>query len=80
MTTFNFDSCIEKFYTYRSAQVAADLWVDLDDFEIKLLSKCIEENGYRMDNHICWKMKDGLCLSYSDHKLGIGTKIIEERW
>ena len=80
MINLNFTSCIDRFYTYRSAHLLATLWIDLEDFEIKQLSKYIEGMSYRMDNHICWKMKDGLCLSYSDHKLGIGTEIVEERW
>lgn len=80
MLQFSFDGCIDKFYPYRSAQLCATLWVDLDEVGVTLLAHCIENMGYHLDNHICWRMKDGLCLAYSDHKLGVGTEIIEEKW
>lgn len=80
MLQFDFDSSIDKFYPYRSAQLCATVWIDLDTVSIKLLSNCIERMGYHLDNHVCWRMKNGLCFSYSDNSLGIGTEIIEEKW
>lgn len=80
MLSFAITSCIEHFYTYRSAQLCASIWFDLDDNGKKSLSNYLKRMGYRMDNHICWKNKDGMCFCYSDGQLGLGTEIIEEKW
>lgn len=77
MLSFAITSCIEHFYTYRTALLEASIWIDLEDREKKQLSNYLKRMGYRMNNHICWKNKDGMCFSYSDGQLGLGTEIVE---
>jgi hypothetical protein len=71
---------ISEFYTYRTANIEISLSIELSETEIKQLSKYIEREGHRMDNHICWKNTKGLYFRYSDGKLSIGHRIIIERW
>lgn len=71
---------ISEFYTYRTANIEISLIVELDEISIKQLNRYIERNGYRMDNHICWKNNKGLYFRYSDGKLHVGHRIIIERW
>ncbi len=80
MITFDITSCIEKFYTYRTALIDASIWIDLEAGERQMLRKYLQNMGYRMDNHICWKNKDGMCFMYSDNKLGLGTNLREMCW
>lgn len=80
MLSFAITSCIEHFYPYRSALLSASIWIDLDDNGKRHLKHYLERMGYRMDNHICWKNKDGMCFCYSDGQLGLGTEITEEKW
>ena len=80
MIEFAFNSCFAKFYPYRRALLCASIWIKLDEDGKRFLAKYLERQGYKFDNHICWKLADGCCFSYSDGKLGIGTEIIEERW
>ena len=77
MITFDITSCIDKFYPYRTALLQASIWIALDDKDIQHLTKYLQRMGYKMDNHICWKNRDGMCFSYSDRSLGLGLEIVE---
>lgn len=80
MLNFDFNSCFEKFYPYRTASLSASIWITLDEKGKAAIAQYIKRMGYKMDNHICWKLKDGGCFSYSDGALGFGTEIVEGRW
>lgn len=80
MLSFAITSCIEHFYTYRSAQLCASIWIDLDDYGKKILHNYLERMGYKMDNHICWKNRDGMCFSYSDGQFGLGLEIVKGKY
>ncbi len=69
---------IKNFYSYRSNRCSHSFVIDHVPFnEIK---EYIEEQGFRMDNHISWENKYGLCFTYSDHSLYIGNKMIGRSW
>jgi hypothetical protein len=80
MITFDITSCIDKFYPYRTALLEASIWITLDDKEKQRISKYLQLMGYKMDNHICWKNRDGMCFCYSDNQLGLGLEIREENY
>ena len=80
MIAFTFTSCIEKFYPYRKALLYASIWIELDEQEKQRLGKYLERMGYKMDNHICWKNRDGMCFSYSDGHFGVGLEIVEGKY
>lgn len=78
LTFINFN--ITEFYSYRRAIVDASIWIDLDLKDKNILRNYLSNAGHSMDNHICWKDSDGTCFQYSDGQLGIGTKLIEQKW
>ena len=80
MITFDITSCIDKFYTYRTALLQASIWIHLEEDERAKLRKYLERQGYKYDNHICWRNKDGMCFAYSDGSLGLGLEIVEGRY
>ena len=73
------DTPISEFYTYRSARVAPILTIECDEYMCSVIRSYIEDNGYRHDNHICWK-SGGLCFMYSDRHLYVGDEIIKTNW
>lgn len=75
-----FKGQIQRFWPYRSAFAETQVQLDLEDFDIKILKRFVEENGYRMDNHISFELESGLYCTYSDHKLYISSTIIEGKW
>lgn len=80
MVTFDITSCIDEFYTYRTAVVESSLIIHLDQKECNMIRNYVKEQGYKPDNHICWKNKDGMCFMYSDRTLIIGLSIIKRNW
>lgn len=80
MITIDFTSCVDKFYTYRSALVDSSVNIHLTPDDSNVLRNALKRCGYTMDNHICWTTKDGMCFSYSDHVLSIGTSLRECNW
>lgn len=78
---FNFTAEITNFYTYRSAIVPPKfLSLDLDSKQIASLKFFIESNGYKMDNHIAFKLSNGLCVGYSDRTLYLSDEITVKHW
>ena len=70
---------IVEFFSYRTAMVQPMLVIEDDDLWW-YVSKYVERNNHRMDNHICWKADNGLYYGYSDHKLYVSTKITLGNW
>lgn len=80
MLQFSFEDSnnIVEFYPYRKAMVAQAVTFDLDDFDVNVvLKRYLEEQGYKKDNHICWKTAEGLYFQYSDGTLYVGLSIIK---
>ena len=76
-----FTGKIVKFYPYRTALAGSSTYVELSREDIEVLRKFIEdENGYKIDNHICFQTDDGKCYMYSDRTLYIGGKISVRNW
>lgn len=72
---------IEKFYPYRTAIVQATVWIEIEGHVMwEMLNQYLERRGHHIDNHICWKLDNGMYFMYSDRKLGIGLSIIEGNW
>lgn len=71
---------IVEFYTYRSAKVNWSFNIELSREDIDNLHEYIEDNGYKPDNHICWKDSNGICCWYMDRTLYIGTEIIKKNY
>ena len=83
MSSICFHGEIVEFYTYRSARVPGAIILDFSqNWEdiYKHIKHYVERNGYRMDNHICWKTDDGLYCMLHDHKITIGTEILKGYW
>lgn len=78
MIDFN-NLTITKFYPYRRA-IVTGLCIDVNETMSKIIREFLTDNGYKMDNHICWKTDNGLTFMYSDRHLYINTKVREERW
>lgn len=77
----DFHSDIVEFYTYRSAIVAPKFFsIKLNAEQAKELKLFIENNGYHMDNHISFKLANGICVQYSDHKLYVSDEITIKNW
>lgn len=73
-------SDIIDFYTYRTAHVNAEIWLDLDEYQHDELREYFKKQGKHIDNHICWKTSNGTCFMYTDGRLGIGTTIEVKSW
>lgn len=77
---------IVEFYPYRTAKVLYTFCEDCSASSeqsfwlVEQIKRYVEENGYKMGNHICWKTESGLCYQYSDHSLLIGTELIKDNW
>lgn len=72
------DTEIKNFYPYRRNRCCPSFVINNVSFsEIK---EYVEEQGFRMDNHISWENEQGLCFTYSDHTLYIGNKMIGRSW
>ena len=67
------------FWSYRRAYVEPQFTVDLNNHQWALLSRYLERNGHKLENHICWKAGD-FYYQYSDYSLYVGTTIVEKRW
>ena len=68
---------VVEYYPYRTALVG-DVLID-----IPLKQSAIDDLHFllgKMDNHICFKTKDGMCYMYSDRTLRIGKSIIKRNW
>ena len=69
---------IKEFYYYRTAIVTG---IKIEDKTIsETVREFVTENGYKMDNHICFTTDNGLAFMYSDRCLYIGTHIIKRNW
>lgn len=69
---------ITEFYSYRTAIVTG---VKIEDKTIsETVREFVTENGYKMDNHICFTTDNGLAFMYSDRCLYIGTHVIKRNW
>ena len=69
---------IKEFYYYRTAIVSG---IKIEDKTIsETVREFVTENGYKMDNHICFTTDNGLAFMYSDRCLYIGTHIIKRNW
>lgn len=71
---------IVEFYTYRRARVHYSFSIDLSRDDLDDINSYIRRNGYNPDNHICWKDRNGVCCWKMDHKLYVGTSIIEKSY
>jgi hypothetical protein len=80
MVTFDITSCIDKFYTYRTALLQASIWISLDTDERRKIHNYLMRQGYKPDNHICWRNKDGMCFALDDGSLGLGLDILEGKY
>ena len=69
---------IKDFYTYRSNRCIHTLIIYNVPF--KYIKEYIEEQNYKMDNHISWRDNNGLCFTYSDHNLYIGCFMTNKSW
>ena len=71
---------IIKFYPYRTASVYG---VHIENDENKSLYKevkaFVEENGYKMDNHICFSTDFGIDFMWSDNTLIVG-ELTAKNW
>lgn len=71
---------ITKFYTYRTAYVYG---VSIENDENRELYKevksFVEENGHRMDNHICFSTDFGVDFMWSDNTLIVG-ELTAKNW
>lgn len=77
MIDFNYLE-ITEFYSYRTAIVTG---VKIEDKTItETIREFVTENGYKMDNHICFTTNNGLAFMYSDRCLYVGTNIIKRNW
>ena len=69
---------VTEFYPYRTAIVTGILVED------KTISETVREfltdNGYKIDNHICFTLNNGLACMYSSRCLYIGTKVTKRNW
>jgi hypothetical protein len=71
---------IEEFYPYRRALLNGHFFsCTLTEEDFSALSKAITRQGYKMDNHICWKTESGICMMYSDGHLYMSHKLIVEK-
>lgn len=69
---------IKEFYSYRTAIATG---VKIEDKTIsETVREFVTENGYKMDNHICFTTDNGLAFMYSDRCLYIGTHVIKRNW
>lgn len=71
-----YDEKITEFYTYRSARCMHSMYIELSPSQKQDLREYL---GSKMDNHITWK-SSGLCYTYSDGNLFIGTSIQVGCW
>ena len=69
---------IKNFYSYRSNRCSHSFVIDNVPFN--KIKEYVEEQGFRMDNHISWENKYGLCFTYSDHRLYVGYKMTNKSW
>lgn len=69
---------ITEFYPYRTAIVTGICFTDKTISET--VREFLTENGYKMDNHICFITDNGLAFMYSDRCLYVGTKVIKRNW
>lgn len=73
-------STITKFYTYRTAYVCG---VEIDNDKngdlYKEVKAFVEENGYKMDNHICFSTDFGIDFMWSDNTLIVG-ELTAKNW
>lgn len=69
---------IIRFHSYRKARVFG-ITIECDAKTTTKIKNHIEEQGYKMDNHICWEYDNLKCM-YSDHVLTIGTEISIKNW
>ena len=77
MIDFNYLE-IKEFYSYRTAIVTG---VQIEDKSItETVREFVTDNGYKMDNHICFTTDNGLAFMYSDRCLYIGTYVIKRNW
>lgn len=77
MIDFNYLE-IKEFYSYRTAIVSG---IKIEDKTIsETVRKFVTENGYKMDNHICFTTNNDLAFMYSDRCLYIGTHVIKRNW
>lgn len=74
-----FESKIDKFWSYRSAVMSYKnirIEFEVDNDLHTAIERFLNENGYKIDNHICWKSGDLYCC-YSDGRLRIGDGVTE---
>ena len=77
MIDFNFLN-ITEFYPYRTAIVTGICFEDKTIHET--VREFLTDNGYKMDNHICFTTNNGLAFMYSGRCLYIGTKVTKRNW
>lgn len=74
---------IKDFYTYRTATAFGGVKIT-DQTNKNMLRENVknylEEQGYRMDNHICWTNIEGINFMWSDNALYIGGKLTIKNW
>ena len=71
---------ITKFWTYRTAFVPGIIVLEMSEYDRLEIKNFLDNNGYKIDNHICWQMEDGVYCMYSDLKLHIAGTIEEMNW
>lgn len=73
---------ITEFYSYRSGRLTnVQMIIDeLTDKDKKILSRFLKKNGYELDNHICFKLANGMSIMFSDNKLLIGSEDIRKEY
>lgn len=71
---------ISAFYPYRSARAFSDLYLKDENNELwDAIRERLEEDGYKIDNHICFTINN-INYMWSDCQLYIGGKLTVSRW
>jgi hypothetical protein len=75
-----FNNKIIKVYPPRDAMIDVSVWINLTDSQVESLRTYFNNNGYHLDNDVCWD--DGhlyYTIEYGN-RLGIGTDILKVSW
>ena len=75
-----FERKVINFYPYRTACID-QIFLEIENEDLWIyVKKFLEQNGYQINNHVCWTLDNGISAMYSDSRLMFGTEIIVKNW